>query len=131
MKQQTSSNALSTLYHSGCKNSITHNRNHIRALSLSFSLCIVPSFSTKAILDSLAESCNRRIHVLRACRGKCGTEVQARQGTGILSLEPRSSGHEHTALDARVEDFLLNLQEASTAGAGVLGVVNGEPELWK
>lgn len=91
----------------------------------------MPSFSAKAILDSLTETCNRRTHVLRACRSKCGTEVQARQGTGILSLEPRSSGHEHTPLDARVEYFLLNLQEASRAGAGVLGVVNGEPELWK
>lgn len=87
------------------------------------------SFSAKAILDSLAESCNRRIHILRACRSKCGTEVQARQGTGILGLEPRSSSDEHAALDARVKYFLLNLQEASGAGAGVLGMVDGEPEL--
>lgn len=87
------------------------------------------SLPPKAILDGLAKPRNRRIHILRAGRRKSGTEVQARQRSVLFGEEPRSAGNEHAALDTRVEDFLLNLFEAAGARAGMLGVVDGEPQL--
>ena len=92
-------------------------------------LTIQISLPPKAILDGLAKPRNRRIHVLGAGRGKRGAEVQTRQGSVLFGEEPRSAGNEHAALDARVEDFLLNLLEAAGAGAGMLCVVAGEPQL--
>lgn len=71
-------------------NSKLHHKKKETSHSHTLSLCITSllSFSAKAILDGLTKSRNRRIHILGACRSKSGTEVQARQRTGILSKEP-------------------------------------------
>ena len=47
----------------------------------------------------------------------------------LFGAEPRAAGHQYTAINASVKDFLLNVLELAVAVIWMLGVVYCKPNL--